>query len=429
MAPKTSDHLLHNEPQPQGLLRKKKVYQHCSKSQFVTGGPTNLTFSSDSAYLSYITNERTLEGLNLADCVAGKEHNVVQFYPEEGADFDVGGDWEDHAADLNENMDDHSNKNSGNRSEDDYDSLSLAEKLRRERQRMSYSGNGIHSFHWSRKASAGRCTLPENGNRNLPDRSLLIPQRGSIYYTSDYVLEKLQCVYKCKDVNSIDDGEPMDVRLSPCGNFIAFIRRGNLFVMIKNRNEKEANSSKLQSPNSIFSRPIQLTFSKDEAVTYGTPDFLSMEEISRYEGYWFTDNSTTSPLLCKSGIVFTEVDERKVERYRIYYDNASNNFCNDNEDDEFDETEDDDNRNRRKNRFEDHRYPFAGETNPVTSLGYISLSNLLICNNDNDRQKCAERIWDSNIIWQKAPGRCALLVCVLYLNFIFIMPIFRRTMW
>ena len=357
-------------------LRPKHSHSRSKSGPFVPGSaPSNLSFSPDSNYLSYVTNERTLEALNLNDCLASAEYNTVRFFPDDV----LRNSSSSSSINSNDGTDDENNEIA--LSEDDYESLSLVEKLRRERQRVSYSGNGIHSYQWS------------------AERVLLVPQRECIYYTSDYTKYKLRCVYRSVDRDCL----PMDVKLSPCGNCIGFVQRGNVYVLIRDFNS-----------HLFHKRPIQLTFLREgEAVSYGTPDFLSMEEISRYEGYWFTSDG--------QGIVFTKVDETNVERYRIYYDscdlgmkdNGSNTYTDVEIKDDINISSScgDDQEDINEDRFEEHRYPFAGRANPITTLGFFNLQELYGTHDSGNeeldnkqRQSLAENIWVKRVIWQESPG-------------------------
>ena len=426
--------------------------EHC-KSSNSNDTVTNLTFCPDSQCLSYITNERTLEALLLPQTSASTSNsasNRTYDYADDSQNYNH--NWRSirfFPDDIvsNDHSNDQNNKINEKIFEDDYESLSLAEKLRRERQRVSYSGNGIHSYQWNLNRNY-IFNNKSNINSNKRSCALLVPQRECIYYTPDYTKYKLRCVYKCNPYcnnnNKSDFCLPMDVRLSPCGNFIGFVQRGDLFVLIKrschnydcNKNMNVIEDELFRAKqNWFFPNPIQLTFSSHEnnssyncsnnnkCVSYGTPDFLSMEEISRYEGYWFTSDG--------SGIVFTKVDESDVERYRIYYNVDEHNQRMDSrqvssldvemndevvcDNVQFSSTcsscYDDGESDEGAERYEEHRYPFAGRINPVTTLGYISLREIKNMssseNEDNDhkeRQALATSIWEKDILWQEPPG-------------------------
>lgn len=262
-----------------------------------------------------------------------------------------------------------------------------------------------------------------------------MPQRESIFYTRNYLEQDLQCIYSATGNSSSTDyhDEPMDVRFSSSGRMIGFTSGGNLYCIILDDND-------------VKSKPIQLTFNEDDGVSYGTPDFLSMEEMSRYEGYWFTD--------C-DGIVFTKVDERAVDKYRIYYDvndlkngstaaersrvnhasaaadydydddvmmSSGSNNCTNGGGGGNDHSSSADDAATTTTEYEEHRYPFAGQANPVTEVGYLPLSSLLMSmealpNNIGSssssssaeevwavRQERAKMLWREAIQWHVSPG-------------------------
>ncbi|KAG7367139.1 peptidase S9B dipeptidylpeptidase IV family protein [Nitzschia inconspicua] len=214
-----------------------------------------------------------------------------------------------------------SNNNSQNGSSE---SLSLEERLRRERQRM-YSSGGITQFCWTYT------------QKNI--LRLLVPIRGSLY-VQDGLDSHLRIVY---DKHSMDHAvrsskfiptpptSAIDPQLSPDGQLFAFCVMGEIFV----------GSCHECHP------PIQITFGADlkEAITHGLADFVAQEEMDRYRGFWWSMDS--------EGIVFVRVDESKVPPYRITHHECEtmSDSCS----------------------YEDHRYPFAGKANPSVRLAYIRI--------------------------------------------------------
>jgi dienelactone hydrolase len=211
------------------------------------------------------------------------------------------------------------NKNS---KEGSSESLTLEERLRRERQRMHASG-GLTQFCWT--------YTPTNLLR------LLVPIRGSLY-VQDGLDSHIRIVY---DKHSMDQAvknskiiptpptSAIDPQLSPDGQLFAFCVMGEIFV-----------GSCLECHP-----PVQVTFGADlkEAITHGLADFVAQEEMDRYRGYWWSLDS--------KGIVFARVDESKVPPYRITHHECEtmSESC----------------------MFEDHRYPFAGKANPSVRLAYV----------------------------------------------------------
>ncbi len=173
--------------------------------------------------------------------------------------------------------------------------LSDEEKARRERLRLR--GSGIVSYEWSHDAKA-----------------LLFPLAGDIYYyrLGDKASQKLISTPEFET----------DVKLSPLGNYVSFIREQNIYVYdIANKVER------------------QLTVDGGGTIKNGMAEFVAQEEMSRLTGYWWSDD--------ESKIAFTRVDESPVEevsRTEIYAEEI---------------------------KTITQRYPFAGESNAHVELGVI----------------------------------------------------------
>ncbi|QPG06075.1 S9 family peptidase [Salinimonas marina] len=149
--------------------------------------------------------------------------------------------------------------------------LSDEEKARRERMRLS--GTGIVSYQFSKDGSA-----------------LLFPLGGDVYF------HKLGQ----KGAKQLLDTEAFetDIRLSPQGNFISFIRDQNLFVKNIETGEEKA-----------------ITTEGGDAIKMGMAEFVAQEEMGRMTGYWWAPD--------ESHIAFTKVDESPVDiitRSEIYAD-------------------------------------------------------------------------------------------------------------
>ena len=149
--------------------------------------------------------------------------------------------------------------------------LSDEEKARRERMRLS--GSGIVSYQFSKDGSA-----------------LLFPLGGDVYF------HKLGQ----KGAKQLLDTETFetDIRLSPQGNFISFIRDQNLFVKNIETGEEKA-----------------ITTEGGDAIKMGMAEFVAQEEMGRMTGYWWAPD--------ESHIAFTKVDESPVDiitRSEIYAD-------------------------------------------------------------------------------------------------------------
>ncbi len=177
--------------------------------------------------------------------------------------------------------------------------LSDEEKARRERMRLS--GSGIVSYQWSSDGKA-----------------LLFPLGGDVFYWK---------VGNEKATKIIDTPEfETDVKFSPKGNFISFVREQNLFVYdLKNNRER------------------QVTTAGGGPIKFGMAEFVAQEEMKRMTGYWWSPDETK--------IAFTKVDETPVEeviRSEIYADEI---------------------------KTIKQRYPFAGKNNVLIELGIIQLSD------------------------------------------------------
>ena len=149
--------------------------------------------------------------------------------------------------------------------------LSDEEKARRERMRLS--GSGIVSYQWS-----------DDG------KALLFPLGGDVFYHK--LGEK-----GAKQLLDTDAFET-DIKLSPKGNYISFIRDQNLFIKHIESGEEMA-----------------ITKEGGGNIKYGMAEFVAQEEMGRMTGYWWSPDETH--------IAFTKVDESPVDvitRSEIYAD-------------------------------------------------------------------------------------------------------------
>lgn len=177
--------------------------------------------------------------------------------------------------------------------------LSDEEKARRERQRIS--GSGIIDYTWSAKGNA-----------------LLFPYNGDVFY---YRMDE----EKVRQLTKTDAFET-DVKLSPQGNYVSFIRGQNLYV-IDIANSKET----------------AVTTEGGGSLKFGMAEFVAQEEMDRMTGYWWSPD--------ESAIALTRVDETPVPlatRSEIYAD-----------------------------RIEtiQQRYPFAGSDNVEIDLGVYQFAD------------------------------------------------------
>lgn len=149
------------------------------------------------------------------------------------------------------------------------ENLSDEEKARRERQRIY--GVGIMEYQFSQDGSA-----------------LLFPLNGDIYY---YNLAS-------KTAKRLTEtaGFETDVKFSPKGNFVSYIRAQNIYVL-----------------NIASGEERQLTIDGAGTIKNGMSEFVAQEEMSRMTGYWWSPN--------EKHIAFLRVDETPVQtviRNEIY---------------------------------------------------------------------------------------------------------------
>ena len=177
--------------------------------------------------------------------------------------------------------------------------LSDEEKARRERMRLK--GSGIVSYQWSADGKA-----------------LLFPLGGDAYY---YRLgdDKAQQILDTPEFET-------DLKLSPKGKFLSYVRNQNLFI-------KEIKTG----------TKTQLTFDGKGPIKNAMAEFVAQEEMKRMTGYWWSPD--------ESHIAFTQIDESPVEeitRSEIYADSI---------------------------KMITQRYPSAGTNNVLIKLAVIDLSS------------------------------------------------------
>jgi len=141
--------------------------------------------------------------------------------------------------------------------------LSVEEKARRERMRMSL--RGFVSFQ-----------LSEDGSQ------ILLPLSGKLYV-----------VRRADGKVSTLPGEGwIDPRFSPDGKFVAAVKGDELYVITIATSE---------------ARP--LTRGATETLTHGVAEFVAQEEMDRFQGFWWSPDSTT--------LAYQETDSSEVEPHYI----------------------------------------------------------------------------------------------------------------
>ena len=179
------------------------------------------------------------------------------------------------------------------------ENLSDEEKARRERLRLS--GSGIVSYEWSKDGSA-----------------LLFPLAGDVYYWK-------VGTPGARKVVSTPEFET-DVKFSPGGNYLSYIREQNLYILDLRTGKEQA-----------------LTTGGGGPIKYGMAEFVAQEEMDRMTGYWWSED--------ESKIALIRVDESPVEevtRSEIYAEEI---------------------------KLIKQRYPFAGTPNALVALGIIELES------------------------------------------------------
>jgi dipeptidyl-peptidase 4 len=178
------------------------------------------------------------------------------------------------------------------------ESLSDEEKARRERQRIF--GKGILEYTFSSDGTA-----------------LLFPLNGDIFYL------KIGEAKARKLTNG--EGFATDVKFSPKGNLVSFVRDQNLYVIDLKTGKTRA-----------------LTTTGGGVIKYAMAEFVSQEEMKRMTGYWWSSDEKT--------IALTRVDASPVKvatRNEIYADSI---------------------------KLFDQRYPFAGTNNVKIKLGMMTIN-------------------------------------------------------
>lgn len=186
--------------------------------------------------------------------------------------------------------------------------LSLEEKLRRERARIM--NTGVTSF-----------KVAKNGK-------ILVPMGGSLYIREDSGEDAPLARIFDPAAEPLGAGPILDPSICSDGSLVFFVWSQELYCV----------------PADGSSPPKQLTFgARGTGITHGLADFLAQEELDRYTGYW--------PSRDGSQVAYEAVDESHIPEYRIMHQG---------------------NAEVGNNAQEDHRYPFAGASNPKVRLFVVS---------------------------------------------------------
>jgi len=177
----------------------------------------------------------------------------------------------------------------------------LEEQLRR--QRLRQMSAGITQYFWTK------------------DSKILIPHQGNIYWLEDPFSTPELLV-------SASDHPCLDVKASPNGNFISFVRKGDIYLL-----EVTSRTS------------FKLTDGEDDSAR-GLADYIAQEEMGRSTGYWWSPDSCY--------VAFTEVTEKHIPEFFITH--VASDLVG-------------------MNAIESHRYPFAGQDNPKVRVGIAEVDS------------------------------------------------------
>lgn len=312
--------------------------------------------------------------------------------------------------------------------------LSLEEKLRRERQRVH--SNGLTEFIWGKYQGNMSQFRYERNQSSDPERGirLIVPLGGNIY-VQDGIGPHSSCplriVYEKSMLSEHSrtygpavgrDSSAIDPQLSPDGTMIAFVVGGELFVMsCEGDTSNVYGSMELHSHHDYHQktkttiRPTQVTFGAEiddtifldnnshnrhvednlrpewnpstekkrfgRSISHGLADFVAQEEMDRYRGFWWNEES--------DGILFVRVDESCVPPFRIMHQDMETHSGG-------------------TSNYEEHRYPFAGQSNPEIALGYIDIDKDSILNSFSEEfcDDKAHEAW-SKVRWFQAPDNAS----------------------
>jgi dipeptidyl-peptidase-4 len=200
------------------------------------------------------------------------------------------------------------------------ESMSAEEKLRRERTRQLHTG--ITSFAFA------------SGTTEV----LLCPIGNDLF-----ILPTLGApLYKLVDSHALGlPGPVLDPHISSDGSLVVFCCDKELYAV---------------PVGAAGATPMQLTHdARGTACTNGLSDFIAMEEMDRYQGFWISpsNNNGDSSSSPHPYVAFEQSDESHIDKFRIMHSGQADPFMQ-----------------------EDHHYPFAGDANPKVRLGIVQVTNV-----------------------------------------------------
>lgn len=150
---------------------------------------------------------------------------------------------------------------------------------------------------------------------------LLVPMQGEIYIQDGQGAPLHKIVKQ-------DEAPALDAKISPDGEWVAYVQNAELYVVPAAGGEAR-----------------QLTFgARSTGKTHGLAEYIAQEEMARRSGFWWSPDG--------GYLAFEEVDETHIPVYRIVHQGKENTG---------------------EGAQEDHRYPFAGQTNARVRLGVVSI--------------------------------------------------------
>ena len=144
--------------------------------------------------------------------------------------------------------------------------LSEEEKALRERKRIAGT-KGIVSYDWDQQGD-----------------KILVPIGGNLFLID--ITQETPAVQQLTDTEAFD----YNAKISPAGKYVSFIRGGAVYVHDLGRKETFRLSPEADP---------------SQAISYGVAEFVAQEEMSRYEGVWWSPDDTH--------IAYTRVDESTVD--------------------------------------------------------------------------------------------------------------------
>jgi dipeptidyl-peptidase 4 len=260
--------------------------------------------------------------------------------------------------------------------------MSLEERLRRERQRLSTGGSSMTQFSWAWTTlpadTIGETNIEEDDEQKPQQQilRLLVPARGRLFIQDGIMGQSASAAVCIHDKSSFSlsevngststtsssssggggntstGGAAIDPQLSPDGCLVAWTCQGELYV---------------KSATALQTDPAtRVSFGADDAVSHGVADFVAQEEMDRYRGFWWHAES--------NAILFTRTDESPVPMYRIMHqDGDAVDFSGSCSGNATSSSSSGKTKSGKTTQYEDHRYPFAGKENPVVSLGLIKI--------------------------------------------------------